>query len=395
MAANTEFLADGPVGDDRPAPETVTPRVIALKLAAFGLLVAVVFAGLYVVSERVRPVYPRMADRVQHIEERGDAFEAVAVGSSHTGALDFSALGLDGLHLWRGGMDYYQANYILRAAARDLPNLRFVFVTTDVSSYADNLLAEPGEDRRRETYVFGARLRGPGYLRFLSDGIDGVENDWKTLLQARFWPIARPDSWEGVYDRLRDPSLAAYPRTPDGTVAEISRERITADSVAAHAEQVAEVRLEQRFALLDARPDICQVGRALMDRIADATGPETITVFYTHTAFPNYVDRFEALNRRPDGRADCTPPAYAEELDRKRDDVLYIDLRYYPPVSDHPSEHYFNGDHLSREGAYVFSAGLREHLAERLREDGPRGPARDLLLAREPPPTPTPPADGR
>lgn len=384
--ASTEFLADGPVGDDRPEEETLTPQGIALKLALFATLLVGALAVLYYVSEHARPIYSNLMDRARLVNEEGERFEAIAVGPSHTSSIDFPALELDGLYLWRGGMDYYQVNYILQTVKDKAPNVRFVFIPASIASYGNNFLAEPGEGRRRETYVFGQRVQGLDYFRFIRDDLP-EETDWKVMLQARFWPISRPDSWEGVYERILKPSIPAYTRTDSGTTLYLERrrrERITADSVAANADEVSAVQLERRSELLEAKPDMCELGQTLMDRIANALGPDVITVFFSHPAHPVYVDRFVEANQPPSVFAECTPSHYAEVLDRERENVIYIDLRYYDPISSKPSRYYANGDHFNRAGARVFSAELRARVAERLQEEFPRDhPARKAFFSEE------------
>ncbi len=386
---STEFLADGTFVDDAPVVEAVAPKTIALKLLLFAVLFLGSFSALYYFSEHFKPVEPSTMARALLIREEGERFEAIAVGNSHTGSVDFFALNLEGIYLWRGGSDYYQTNYILRTVQDKLPNLRFVFIPADISSYADNFSSkekEEGGNPHLETYIFGGRVKGPAYLRLMRDGLP-VQLDWKTLLQARFWPIARPDSWEEVLDRLRDPSKPPYPRTVSGSTGHLagrSRERISPDSIAETAHQAAVVRLQNRRDLLEYRPTICELGETLMERIADATGPGVITVFFTHPTHPIYTEWFEEVDRGPDGAVECTPAYYAAVLDRERDDVMYFDMRRYEPVLSDLTSYFANGDHLNREGAMVFSAGLRDRLAERLRAEAPRGhPGRELVLARE------------
>ncbi len=392
MAANTEFLADGPVGDDRPAEEMLSPRSLALKLGLFAVLFIGAIAALYYISETFRPEYSITMDRARLLHEEGERFEAIAVGPSHTSSVDFYALGLDGLHLWRGGMDYFQANYVLQTVADFAPNVKFVFLPASMASYGDNLSAPIGEERRLETYLFGQRVRGLTYFQPLRDDFDTVEFDWKTMLQARFWPISRPDSWEGVIDRLRDPSIPAYQHTTNGTTLYLERrrpERLTADSIAANGLQVATTRIQKRAELLAVRPDICEIGEALMDRIADALGPDVVTVFYTHASHPAYVDHMEAFNNQPGSQVECTPAYYASVLDRERDDVIYVDLRYFEELSSKPVKHYKNGDHFNRVGAHFFSTRMREIMEERLQEKLPSGhSARELFLSRESYPLP-------
>ncbi|MEM1044022.1 MAG: hypothetical protein AAGI91_15520 [Bacteroidota bacterium] len=387
-----EFLADGPVGDDRPADEDVSPRSVALKLALFGVLFLGTLAALYYASERIEPVYSINMDRALLVNEEGSRFEAISVGPSHTSSVDFYALGLDGLHLWRGGMDYFQASYILQTVADRMPNVKFVFLPASMASYGDNLAAPIGEERRLETYVFGQRVRGLTYFRPLRDDFETVQFDWKTMLQARFWPISRPDSWEGVIDKLRDPSNTNYVRTTNGTRFYLERlrpERLTADSIAANGLEVATARIQKRAELMEVRPDVCEIGETLMNRIADTLGPDVVTVFFTHTSHPAYVDHMEDFNNRPGSNVECTPAYYASVMDRERDNVVYVDLRYYEELSSQPVKHYKNGDHLNRVGGHLFSTRMREIVAERLQEKLPSGhPTRELFLSRRSYPLP-------
>ncbi len=387
---STEFLADGTSVDDRPVPEEPSVQAMVLRLVLFGGLLVGLFAAAYTFSERFRPVESTVTDRVRLIEEEGARFEAISVGSSHTSAVDFYALELDGLPLWSGGMDYYQVNYILDLLDGRLPNVRFVFIPADITIYGENFIAAKfgaeGE-AHINTYIFGARMEGFGYLRLMRGDIP-IESNWKKLLEARVRPVSRLDSWEGVFERLRNPGIKPYRRTPNGTMSleRKKRERLTPDSLMANALEVATGRLERREGLLQERPGICEIGPALMDGIVEKVrqnlGPEVITVFYSDPAHPTYVDAFEQANQPPSPFATCTPAYYAAQLDREHDNVIYVDLRYYEPIQSDPVRYLANGDHFNRAGSQAFSEVLRERLAERLQAFPRTHPARELVFER-------------
>ncbi len=169
-------------------------------------------AAVYALSEAVAPVYNATRVKVALFQERSAGLQAVSVGNSHSRSLDFGALGLEGMHLYEGGQDFFEAAYLADYAAERAPRLRYVLMTASYGLERLDHASAGSTDLRGMRRRIYARTPAPRF-------IPGDRDLW---LSGLFAPVARPDHWAGVGVRLLRPDLAQPPvrLTRDGRVQE-------------------------------------------------------------------------------------------------------------------------------------------------------------------------------
>ena len=98
-----------------------------------GLLI---FVMLFIVAES----YDSNIDfRIKQLLSKADSVEALAVGNSHSCALDFNAMRINGYRVALGGNDIFEAEYQIKSLVPLLPSLKTVFFNISYFSlYMDN-----------------------------------------------------------------------------------------------------------------------------------------------------------------------------------------------------------------------------------------------------------------
>lgn len=301
--------------------------------------------ALYVVSEVVDPVYPVMAARVAVFRERAPRVEALSVGNSHGLALDFAALGMPGMHFWDSGHDAFEAMYLARYAADDAPRLRYVLLT---ASYGLERLDHAGatdESLRGLRRVIYARTPTQGF-------IPGDRDLW---LAGVFAPVARPDHWAGVAQRILRPDRAGPPLrlTGDGRVEEPPPPPFRPDSLArGAAPQPARTLTAGELGANDPTTPARAVARLEeLARDLDARGIRL--VLYTppyHETLPRYI------RQRAGGTRRALAPLLAHS------NVVWMDFGADPAFMRR-DDLFRDSDHMNPAGARVFSTLLRRCLA--------------------------------
>jgi hypothetical protein len=340
------------------------PRARWWTAAGFAAGAAAALAGAYAVSEALDPVYGEMAARMEIFHARAPRVQAISVGNSHSRALDFAALGMDGVHFWEGGEDAFEAVYLARYTARRAPRLKYVLFT---ASYGVERLDHAYVTRKDVT-----GLRRQIYAR--TSGARFIPGDGPLWLSARFAPIARPDHWHGVITRLHRPPRTIR-MTPDGVVYEAPRPPLSPDSLVAHATR----RAAYQDSLGDetVQNDSTTPTRALagMETLARELQEKGVTlVLYT----PPYHEAF--LRQLAPGTADGTRRALAPLL--RHPNVVWMDFAEHPDFSGR-ADLYRDSDHMNAQGARAFSALLGRCVAALASDAGPGPDCR--TVAAEPP----------
>jgi hypothetical protein len=305
-----------------------------------------VAAVLFVVSERVAPVYPEL--KAAHDElraQRGGAL-AVSLGNSHAKAVDFDALGTPGVRLSRVGADVFESRHLLARAFATAQDVELVLFAVPIGGFAiDNAVEVTPDrpDRRRELY---ARAGGWRWL----------PGDFPHFVAGRAAPLTRADHWKRVFFTLagRTP-----PQEPDED-ADALGGQVAPDALDANAEErvAASVSLATRMLELDPTVPV-RAEATLRAAATDACRRGAEIVFYTAPLAPGY------LARLPDG-------AHAEFTAAMRAIAAEAPCARYFDYSDHPDFQaqpalFRNSDHVNAAGARHFSKLLRA----RIEEDAP------------------------
>lgn len=306
---------------------------------------AIALGGAYAASEAVDPVYPGMRAKMSLLRTRAAEIQVVTVGNSHSQAVDFRAMDMDGMHLWQGGQDAFEASYLGRYAAGEVPQLQYVlFAASYGLQRLDNrlLTSEDQSGRRRQMYARTSLLRPlPGDLE-----------PWVT---GKLAPVVRYDHWRGVVARPKHPRVTPSMR-PDGSVQVHQGAPLTPDS------------LER----LGARQGAGQRALAAETLAADSTTPARVEAQLDALA--------RLLHRRGAVLVLYTPPyhhTYLRERDpavlnemrrllgnvaRRNPNAVWLDFASHPAFARR-DDLFRDSHHTNPIGARIFSVMLRRCLA--------------------------------
>jgi hypothetical protein len=318
----------------------------------FGGVGALLAGGAWAVSETVDPVFPELRARIALFRDRAPALEAVTVGNSHSRAIDFSALGVEGVHLWMGGQDVFEAAYLARYAADAAPGLRYVLLPVSPGMQrVDHAVVRSVDERgrRRELYARTPPRRP-------------IAGDLDLWVGGRLAPLVREDHWRGILARLRSPRPPVR-LTPDGDRMERPRAPLSPDSMARYGVARGTAHRNAAEETVAVSPSTPERVAAELDALAKELGARGVAlVLYTPPYHPAYL-----AEKRPDVLAETR--ATVERLLRRHPGLVWLDFATHPEFAG-SDELFINADHLNGEGARRFSALLR-HCLEAL----PRGGA--------------------
>ena len=315
-----------------------------LKLPVLFLAIAcVLFAGLYVLSTRVAPVYPDVERRMELMKQQADAIEVLAVGNSHNVAVDFEVLGVDGFHLWRPAGDLFETKYIIETTAPQLSSLECVLLP---ASYfllrRDNAatVTTNHAERRRELYA-------------TTESFHFLDGDFKRFIQAKLTPVARPDHWKGVVEGLAGKKPPHFPVREDGLIVYFENEdSLSTAFLDLHAEELARKHIDLQNEMMERHATVVQDAYAALEGIAEYLREREIQlVLFTPPVYAEYTRRFDRETTEQ-------MKALVSRLERAYDNVQYVDLSGDSTLTRTPSL-YRDSDHLNAQGARVFSERLR------------------------------------
>jgi hypothetical protein len=324
----------------------------ALRFAA-GAVVAV--AAAYAVSEVVDPVHPEVRERVAIFRERMPRVEAVAVGNSHGGAIDFDALGVTGMHFSMAGQDAFEGAFLVRYAA-GAPRLRYVLFGLSYGlQRGDHALVARGTDLRSRRRKLYARIP-------LQRPIEGDRTLW---IQGVLSPIVRDDHWRGVVGR---PFRATPPLrfAADGKgLGELSGP-LGRDSLERYAATVAALHARLGAETIELAPDTPGRVTVMLDSLArELRAKDVALVFYTPPYHETYL-------RWRDPAVVTETRAMMARIVASNPNAVWLDYSTDPRFGAR-DELFNNSDHLNPTGARTFSLLLRDCLRARLPGSGDGG----------------------
>lgn len=299
----------------------------------------------YLVSESVAPVYADARTRAALFDAAAPDVEAVSVGNSHSLALDFDALGVDGFHLWWPGGDVFEAERAVEEAVERAPGLDLVFVTVSPFVVDNGVVGtvEPGRgDLRRKTYVeYG--------------DYSPLRSDWKLAAQAALAPVVRPDNWAGVAAAWGGRSDTTHIE-PDGAPIAPVRGHLPIDDT----ERVGQRRAERHRALedesLERNPGLCDDTARAYEAIAAAARERGVrVVLYTPAYTTSYAHAVYGTGDR------CATRQMAARVAERFSNVDYFDFSQDEALS--APVYFRDADHMNVDGARAFSRRFRAALA--------------------------------
>lgn len=344
-----------------------------LAAARFGAGALLAFAAAYALSEVADPVYPEMRARVAVFRERMPRVEAVGVGNSHGGVIEFGELGWHGMHFSMAGQDAFEAAYLARFAMR-APRLRYVmFAASYGVQRTDHAVAAGGDMRamRRQLYLRAAPFQRP------------VEGDGDLWVGGRLAPVVRDDHWKGVIGRpirQRPPVRLTEEgrRIPDRP-----SPRLDGEGLARYAASIGAQHNALGVRTMAAAPGTpARVARELDDLARELGTRGVALILYTPPYHETYL-------REQDPAVAAEARAIMERVAARHRNAVYLDYSADPRFSARV-ELFNNSDHLNPAGWTAFSRLLRACIPVALartgaRERTPGCPAAPAPLPSAPP----------
>lgn len=310
-------------------------------------------AAAYALSEAADPVYPEMRARVAVFRERSPRVEAVGVGNSHGGLIEFSVLGWHGMHFSAAGQDAFEAAYLARYAARGAPRLRYVL-----------LAASYGVQRTDHAVVAGSDMRAwrrQLYLR--TPPQRPIEGDLDLWVGGQLAPIVRDDHWKGVFGRplFKRPPVRLTEegrRIPDRPSPRLDRDGLARYAASIGAQH--NVLGVETMALAPETP--ARVAAALDDLAGELGGRDVALILYTPPYHETYL-------RAQDTAVAAEGRAIMRRVAARHRNAVYLDYSADPRFTAR-DEWFNNSDHLNPAGWTEFSRLLRDCIPAALARTG-------------------------
>jgi hypothetical protein len=315
-----------------------------------------VFAAVYAFSERMDPVNQALRARVELLETRGDVVEAIAVGNSHGGTIEFEEMGMDGILFTGAGQDAFEGTFISRYALSQAPRLQVVLFTAPYGlTGKDHSVVGSADLRARRRHMY-ARIPLHGYL-------PGDRTNWIGGLVA---PVVRDDHWSGVVREIVQPLPPTRVADDGRVVTPIPLQPPDADSLARYGPRIVAEHTRVGREMLSIDPSIPERVAAALDLLArDLASRNVPLVFFTPPYHESYLG---GQNAEVNAEARST----LERLVAEHPNALWFDY------SDDPrfigkAELFNNSDHLNTAGGRLFSRMLRECLRATLEGEMAKG----------------------
>lgn len=350
---------------------------------------------------------PNTGYRMREAINNAERIEAIAVGNSHAGAIDFQELKLNGFRIAGGGNDIFEVEYQIKSLLPKLSNLKMVFLNIsyftfhsdnaalpenyayfDKVKYSEFISKYPNvekfvipEDYERYVLIntdnIGAIEKnklGQAYIEIKNRFLDRtsirkelynsvnyfswIEGDLEVFITGKLSRLIRRDSWRRIFTSILKGNTkegsTLFDQYGQGT-AERFFEHISADSLCFTAKYIdvpryiAVTKVMQKYnqnVLKDTYNALISIIKILKKNKIDL-------VLYTppySECFNDFFDK-EYLNTMYSILEDVKHEYDIEYFDFSRDSVFTKNNSLF-----------YNGDHLNREGAKLFSKKLLKEL---------------------------------
>lgn len=330
-----------------------------IKAFTFVIGLSLIFNFLGTVADRVAPLEDWRAEhqqRADNLEARREKIEAITLGNSHSDALDYSVLGIEGQSLAFAAADLFEVEKYAALMADELPNLKTVFIAISYYSFSrDNATFEPFRTRRIRFYSLvptWSPIRGDAY-NFMLGRLESY---------TRVMSVVRSDDWQGVWSELSDDIPPENPFPFDGVVTTSAWgtcSHYTAEQLESHAWDIANRNVTSSSQMAAVHQGLEQDAFNALARTIERLQSKGIrVVLFT----PTYHERYNAYFMEQG--------SHIYEDMKLRMDVLqqtyqveYYDFSSDPELTNQP-ELFYNSDHLSECGHKFFSAKLLVAMSE-------------------------------
>ena len=330
-------------------------RKFFIKASFFVIGLSLIFNVLGTVADRTAPLEDWRAEhqrQIAELESRKDQIEAVTLGNSHSSAIDYSVLGIQGQPLALAYADLFEIEKYAAVIADALPNLKTVFIAISYYSFSrDNATFEPFRTRRIQFYSM-VPIWSP------------IKGDLSNFLLGRFesythvMSVVRSDNWQAVWMELGNDAASADPFLYDGihTVSAWGKcSHYTAEQLELHAREIGGRNVTSSSQMASVHAGLEQDALdALARTIERLQSSEIRVVLFTPTYYETYTEYFVE-----DGSGIMDDMKDNVNKLQQIHHVEYYDFSNDPDIKDQP-ELFYNSDHLSECGHQVFTEKLLE-----------------------------------
>lgn len=294
--------------------------------------------------------------RNKSVEAKNDVIEAITLGNSHSDAIDYAILGIEGQSLAFAAADLFEIEKTTLFLDDKLPNLHTVFITISYYSFhRDNAQFESLRSRR---------------IRFYSmvPTWSPIEGDLPNFLMGKFdsfthvMSVVRSDSWKNVWLGLLSNTSPLDPFSYDGVrTASVWGECLhyTAEQLDTHAWEIARRNVSSSIQMTSAHPELEKDSyKALARTIERLQSRGTRVILFT----PAYYEKYN-LYFADGGSFMIDQLRQAVGNLQQTYGVEYYDFSHDRELTIHP-EFFYNSDHLSECGHEVISAKLLEKMGK-------------------------------
>lgn len=323
------------------------------KALSFIIGITIVFNLLGTFADRVAPLddwRTEQQDKIANLQAKGERIEAITLGNSHSDAIDYSVLGIEGQSLAFAAADLFEIEKYAVYLVKKLPQLKTVFIAISYYSFSrDNATYEPFRTRRIRFYSLV-----PTWSPIQKD----LPNFLLGKLEAgtHILSIVRSDSWQGVWTGLANDTLISDPFPYDGVHTNSGWGECfhyTEEQLETHAREIAERNMSSSAQMAVLHPGLEQDAFDALVRTIKLLHSRGIRVIlFTPTYYQEYNTHFEARGSRI-----IEDMRQAIQMLRQSYEVTYYDFSRNPEITLHP-ELFYNSDHLSECGRKLFTEKL-------------------------------------
>jgi hypothetical protein len=335
-------------------------RKFFVKALAFIVGISLIFNVSGALADRVAPLEDWRIDhqqRIVNLQARSDLIEAITLGNSHSDAIDYSVLGIDGQSVAFAAADLFEVEKYAVYLEDLLPNLKTVFIAISYYSFSrDNGAFEPFRTRRIRFYSVV-----PAWSPIEGD----LSNFWLGRVESytHVMSVVRSDSWQEVWKGLSDNIPPAEPFPYDGvrTVSVWGEcSHYTTEQLDLHAREIARRNVTSSRQMAEVHPGLEQdASDALARTIKRLQSRGIRVILFTPTYYEKYNEFFMEQGS-----------SIVEDMNQLTGKLQQIYRVEYYNFSDDPEiaiypELFYNSDHLNECGHKVFSGKLLEKMGEK------------------------------
>jgi hypothetical protein len=336
-------------------PGSDAMRKFFVKALAFIVGTSLMLNVTGALADRVAPLEDWRIEhqqRVANLQARSELIEAITLGNSHSDAIDYSVLGIEGQSLAFAAADLFEVEKYATYLVDKLPNLKTVFITISYYSFSrDNATFEPFRRLRIRYYSMV-----PAWSPIQGDNSNFLLGRLESYTHVM--SVVRSDSWQGVWTGLGEDAWSANLVPYDGvrTVSAWGNcSHYTAEQVELHAQEIANRNVTSSSQMAAVHQGLGQDAFNALARTVERLNSKGIrVVLFT----PTYHERYNSYFMEQGSHI-------YEDMKQKMNvlqetyQVEYYNFSDEPEITASP-ELFYNSDHLSECGHKVFSAKLLE-----------------------------------